>query len=161
MEIILLEKVRKLGLMGDLVKVKSGFARNFLLPKKKALRATKENLNFFEKQKKIYKENNLKLKEEAEILSKKIQEETKLILIRHAGKNEQLYGSVTARDISEVITSNGFPIHRSQIILEKSIKTIGTHDILISLHPEIETNVKLYIARSEEEAELLTHVTKE
>merc|ERR1712110_1198184 len=106
------------------------------------LRATKENLNYFEKQKKIYKEN-------------------KLMLIRHAGKNEQLYGSVTARDISEIITSNGFPIHRSQIILEKSIKTIGTHNILISLHPEIETNVKLHIARSEEEAELLTNVTTE
>jgi len=160
-EIILLEKVRNFGLMGDLVKVKSGFARNFLLPKKKALRATKENLLYFEKQKKLYKENNLKLKEEAKVLSEKIQKETKLILIRHAGKNEQLYGSVTARDISEIITSNGFPIHRTQIILEKSIKTIGTHDIIISLHPEIETNIKLHIAKSEEEAELLISKTKE
>jgi large subunit ribosomal protein L9 len=151
-EIILLEKVRKLGLMGDLVKVKSGFARNFLLPNKKALRATKENLEHFKKQKQIYQENNIKLKNEAGILSKKIQEEIKLTLIRHAGRNNQLYGSVTARDISEAITQHGFPINRSQIIMKKAIKTIGIHTVIITLHPEIETNIELQIARSKEEA---------
>ena len=142
MEIILLEKVRKLGVMGDLVKVKSGFARHFLLPNKKALRATKQNLELFEKQKQIYKENDLKLKTEASILADKMKTNLKLTLIRHAGKNDQLYGSVTARDISEEITKNGFPINRSQVIMKKSIKNIGVHSVIITFHPEIETHIE-------------------
>merc|ERR1711981_1301774 len=139
--------------MGEIVNVKSGFARNFLLPKKKALRATKYNINYFEKQKKTYSANNIKLKKEAETLANKIKEEVNLILIRHAGKNDQLYGSVTSKDISEIITKNGFSINRSQIILEKPIKNIGIHDIIINLHPEVETNIKINIARSKEELE--------
>jgi large subunit ribosomal protein L9 len=156
-EVILLEKVRKLGLMGDLVNVKSGFARHFLLPKRKALRATKQNIELFKEQKKIFTENNEKLKDEAQILAAKMQVDSNLVLIRHAGKSDHLYGSVTAKDISEVITKSGFTINRSQIIMDKPIKTIGLHDITVTLHPEVETNLVLNIAKSQEEAEKQTN----
>ncbi len=151
MEIILLEKVRKLGFMGDVVTVKPGFARHFLLPKGKALRATKENLASFETRKTQYEADNLTLKSEAEALAKKM-EGLKLVLIRHAGASGHLYGSVAARDIAEAATKAGFSVDRSQIILDHPIKMLGIHNASISLHPEVETDVSLNVAKSEEEA---------
>ena len=153
MEVILLERVRKLGFMGDVVTVKPGFARHFLLPKGKALRATKENLSFFEKQKKQYEANNLKLKSEAESLAKKMTG-AKLVLIRHAGESGHLYGSVASRDIVEAVEKAGFSIDRSQVTLDHPIKDLGIHSVSIALHPEVEVEVSLNVAKSEEEAAL-------
>ncbi|XP_022778498.1 uncharacterized protein LOC111320069, partial [Stylophora pistillata] len=153
MEIILLERVRKLGFMGDVVTVKPGFARHFLLPKGKALRATKENLAFFEKQKKQYEADNLKLKTEAEALAKKM-EGLKLVIIRHAGESGHLYGSVAARDITEAAEKAGFSIDRSQVVLDTPIKMLGIHNATITLHPEVDVDVCLNVAKSEEEAVL-------
>jgi large subunit ribosomal protein L9 len=152
MQVILLERVEKLGQMGDVVKVKDGFARNFLLPKKKALRATKANAAFFETQRAQLETRNLERKAEAEKIAKKLEGQT-FVLLRQAGDRGQLYGSVSPRDISEIVTNGGFTVDRTQIPLDKAIKTIGLFPISIVLHPEIRVTVTVNVARTEDEAE--------
>ena len=152
MQVILLERVEKLGQMGDVVKVKDGFARNFLLPKKKALRATKANATFFETQRAQLETRNLERKAEAEKIAKKL-EGQHFTLLRQAGDRGQLYGSVSPRDISDIVTAGGFTVDRTQIPLDKAIKTIGLFPIAIVLHPEIRVTVTVNVARTEDEAE--------
>jgi large subunit ribosomal protein L9 len=150
-EIILLERVENLGQMGEIVSVKPGFARNFLLPQRKALRATKENIAFFEAQKKILEAQNLKKKEEAEKIAKKL-DGLKVVIIRQAAEGGQLYGSVASRDIAEAVTAEGIQIGRSQVQLNDAFKTIGLFPVSISLHPEVKVTITLNIARSAAEA---------
>ena len=152
MQVILLERVEKLGQMGDEVKVKDGFARNFLLPKKKALRATKANREFFHTQKSQLEVQNLKQKAEAEKVGKKLEGQT-FALLRQAGDRGQLYGSVSPRDIADVITAGGFTVSRTQVPLDKAIKTIGLFPLVVVLHPEVRVTVTINVARTEEEAE--------
>ncbi|MGD0864292.1 MAG: 50S ribosomal protein L9 [Rhizomicrobium sp.] len=152
MQVILLERVEKLGQMGDVVKVKDGFARNFLLPKKKALRATKANEAFFETQRAQLETRNLERKGEAEKVAKKLAGQS-FTLLRQAGDRGQLYGSVSPRDISDIVTAGGFSVDRTQIPLDKAIKTIGLFPIAIVLHPEIRVTVTVNVARTEDEAE--------
>ncbi|HSC60300.1 MAG TPA: 50S ribosomal protein L9 [Rhizomicrobium sp.] len=152
MQVILLERVEKLGQMGDEVKVKDGFARNFLLPKKKALRATKANREFFHTQKSQLEAQNLKQKAEAEKVGKKLEGQT-FALLRQAGDRGQLYGSVSPRDIADVITAGGFTVSRTQVPLDKAIKTIGLFPLVVVLHPEVRVTVTINVARTEEEAE--------
>ena len=152
MQVILLERVEKLGQMGDEVKVKDGFARNFLLPEKKALRATKANREFFAGQKAHLEANNLERKKDAEAVAGKLKGKT-FILLRQAGDRGQLYGSVSPRDISDVITAGGFTISRTQVPLDKAIKSIGLFPLIVVLHPEVRVSVTINVARSEEEAE--------
>ena len=151
MQVILLERVEKLGQMGDEVKVKDGFARNFLLPKKKALRATKANREFFHTQKSQLEAQNLKQKAEAEKVGKKLEGQT-FALLRQAGDRGQLYGSVSPRDIADVITAGGFTVSRTQVPLDKAIKTIGLFPLVVVLHPEVRVTVTINVARTEEEA---------
>jgi len=153
MQVILLERVEKLGQMGDLVTVKPGYARNFLLPQKKAMRASEENIKFFETQKAQLEAANLKAKEEAEAVASKL-EGTKVAIIRQAGDMGQLYGSVSTRDIASGITEAGFTVSRQQIILDRALKTIGLHDVAVKLHPEVVVNVVVNTARTEEEAKI-------
>ncbi|HEY8950296.1 MAG TPA: 50S ribosomal protein L9 [Rhizomicrobium sp.] len=152
MQVILLERVEKLGQMGDEVKVKDGFARNFLLPKKKALRATKANREYFQTQKAQLEASNLKAKGEAEKVGKKLDGQT-FMLIRQAGDRGQLYGSVSPRDISDAITAGGVTVSRTQVPLDKAIKTIGLFPVSVVLHPEVRVTVTINVARTEEEAE--------
>lgn len=152
MEVILLERIEKLGQMGDVVRVKPGFARNFLLPQRKALRATKDNLSYFESQRAHLEAENLKRRDEAEAVAKKI-DHAQVILIRQAGETGQLYGSVSSRDLADVIRENGVTVARGQIVLDKPIKTLGLHDIRVRLHPEVSVTITANIARSNEEAE--------
>ena len=152
MQVILLERIGRLGQMGDVVTVKDGFARNFLLPQKKALRATEENRARFEKDRAQLEARNLELKKEAEAVSAKLQGKS-FLAIRQAGDTGQLYGSVTSRDISELITAGGFTVDRRQIVLDKPIKTLGVHPTRVALHPEVIVQVSLNVARSEDEAE--------
>ena len=152
MEVILLERVDKLGQMGDIVTVKPGFARNFLLPKKKALRATEENKKQFESQKKEIEARNLEARKEAEAVAKKM-DGKQCVLLRQAGESGQLYGSVTSRDIAATLAEAGFSVERNQVILDRAIKALGLHDIVIRLHPEVTVTVKINVARSSEEAE--------
>ena len=152
MQVILLERVEKLGQMGDEVKVKDGFARNFLLPKKKALRATKANREFFLGQKAQLEARNLEQKKEAETVGKKLTGKS-FILIRQAGDRGQLYGSVSPRDISDVITAGGVSVGRTQVLVDKAIKTMGLFTVSIVLHPEVRIPVTINVARSEDEAE--------
>jgi large subunit ribosomal protein L9 len=152
-EVVLLERVEKLGQMGQVVKVRPGFARNYLLPQKKALRATKENLAYFETQKAQLVALNLERKGEAEHVSKKLDGVT-VIVIRQAGESGQLYGSVTARDIADAVTGAGFTIARSQVVLEHPIKTLGLHKQRVVLHPEVAVTVTVNVAQSREEAEM-------
>ncbi len=152
MQVILLQRIGRLGQMGDIVNVKDGFARNFLLPQKKALRATKENLAVFEGQRSQLEAANLEHKKDAEAVSAKLDGQT-FIAIRSAGDTGQLYGSVSTRDIAEVIETGGFTINRNQVILDKPIKTLGLHAVLVQLHPEVEVSVTLNVARSTDEAE--------
>ena len=154
MEVILLERIERLGQMGDVVIVKDGFARNFLLPKNKALRANKENLEFFEKEKINLEAKNLKLKTEAEAVSEKITLNN-YIVIRQASDTGQLYGSVNSGDIKEKLQEEGFSVEKNQIVLDRPIKEIGHHETRVKLHPEITSNISIYISRSEEEAESL------
>ena len=154
MQVILLERVEKLGQMGDEVKVKDGFARNFLLPKKKALRATKANREYFQTQKSQLEAHNLELKKEAEAVAKKLEGKS-FALLRQAGDRGQLYGSVSPRDIADVVTEGGFTITRTQVPLDKAIKTIGIFPIDVVLHPEVRVHVSITVARTEEEAERL------
>lgn len=151
MEIILLERVEKLGQMGDVVKVKPGFARNFLLPKKKALRATKENLAYFDTQRQQLEAENLKHRDEAQKVADKLNG-LKVVVIRSAGDSGQLYGSVSARDIAAGVTEAGFTIQRGQVVMERPVKTLGLFDTRVRLHPEVSATVTINVARSEEEA---------
>ena len=153
LDVILLERVENLGQMGQVVKVRPGFARNFLLPQKKAMRATKENLAYFEKQRAQLEAQNLTRKSEAEQVAAKLNG-LKVVLIRQAGESGQLYGSVSARDLSDAVTSAGFTIGRGQIVLEKPIKTLGLFPLKVVLHPEVSVQVTVNIAQSSEEAEM-------
>ncbi|HEV2562658.1 MAG TPA: 50S ribosomal protein L9 [Rhizomicrobium sp.] len=152
MQVILLERVEKLGQMGDVVRVKDGFARNFLLPKKKALRATKANRELFETQKVQLESRNLERKAEADVIGKKLSGKT-FVLLRQAGDRGQLYGSVSPRDIAEIITAGGFSVSRTQVPLDKAIKSIGLVSLSVVLHPEVRVNVTINVARTEDEAE--------
>ncbi len=151
MEIILLQRIGRLGQMGDVVTVKDGYARNFLLPQKKALRATKNNRTQFDGQRAQLEANNLQLKSEAEAVATKLKGHT-FITIRQAGDTGQLYGSVSTRDISDCVTAGGFTVNRNQVVLEKPIKTLGLHAAKIALHPEVVVPIALNVARSEDEA---------
>jgi large subunit ribosomal protein L9 len=153
MEIILLERVEKLGQIGDVVKVKPGFARNYLLPQKKALRATKANLAVFEKQRAQIEANNLELKAEAEKVAGRMND-VQIVVIRQAGDSGQLYGSVSARDISEALTAGGYTVDRSQVAIEHPIKTLGLEKVRLRLHPEVSVTITVNVARSAEEAEM-------
>lgn len=152
MEVVLLERVPHLGQMGSVVKVAAGYARNYLLPKKKALRATKDNLALFEKKRAELEATNLKKKSEAEEVAKRM-EGTVLTLIRQAGDSGHLYGSVTSRDIAESLLQKGITIGRTQIHLKAPIKDIGVSTVDLQLHPEVFIPVEVVIAQSQEEAE--------
>jgi large subunit ribosomal protein L9 len=154
MEVILLERVAKLGQMGDVVRVKDGFARNFLLPKGKALRATKDNRSRYETMKSDLEARNLEQRGEAEKVGQKLDGQSFTVL-RQAAEGGQLYGSVSPRDIAALVTEKGFKLDRNQIALNTPIKTIGTHKVPVSLHPEVEVAVVLYVARNADEAERL------
>jgi large subunit ribosomal protein L9 len=152
MQVILLERIGRLGQMGDVVTVKNGFARNFLLPQKKALRATPENLARFEKDRGQLEARNLELKKEAEAVASRLGGQS-FVAIRQAGDTGQLYGSVTTRDIAAVVSSGGFSIDRRQVVLDRPIKTLGIQPVRVALHPEVIVEVLLNIARSADEAE--------
>jgi large subunit ribosomal protein L9 len=151
-ELILLQRVEKLGQMGDKVKVKPGYARNFLLPQKKALRANKENLARFEQQRAQLEAQNIKRREEAERLAERVGGLT-VVIIRQAGESGSLYGSVSARDIADAATAAGLTINRTQVVLEHPIKTLGVTQVRVALHPEVSIPVSVNVARSPEEAE--------
>lgn len=153
MQVILLERVAKLGQMGDVVTVKHGFARNFLLPQGKALRASEANMKAFEAQKAQLEARNLETRKEAEALAAKL-DGTTYVMIRSASDGGALYGSVTPRDISDVVTEEGFSIHRGQIVLDGAIKMLGVHSASVELHPEVAARISVNVARSKEEAEL-------
>jgi large subunit ribosomal protein L9 len=150
-ELILLQRVEKLGQMGDRVRVKPGYARNFLLPQKRAIRANKANLEQFEQQRVHLEAQNIKRREEAERLAERIGGLT-VVLIRQAGESGGLYGSVSSRDISEAATEGGLAIDRSQVILEHPIKTLGLTRLRVVLHPEVSIEITANVARSVEEA---------
>ncbi|PIW29077.1 MAG: 50S ribosomal protein L9 [Rhodospirillales bacterium CG15_BIG_FIL_POST_REV_8_21_14_020_66_15] len=153
MEVILLERIEKLGQMGDVVKVKAGFARNYLLPKKKALRATEDNKRVFETQKAQLEAQNLEHRKEAESVAAKM-DGARVVLIRQAGEGGQLYGSVNARDVAEALTAAGFTIARHQVELARPIKTLGLHDVIVRLHPEVTVTINANVARTPDEAEV-------
>ena len=152
MQVVLLERVEKLGQMGDVVKVKDGFARNFLLPKKKALRATKTNLAYFETQRAQLEARNLERKSEAKVISTKLDGKI-FVLLRQAGDRGQLYGSVSPRDIADLISAGGVTVARTQVPLDKAIKDLGLHPVQVVLHPEVRVTVTINVARTEDEAE--------
>ena len=153
MQVILMERVAKLGQMGDVVDVKPGFARNFLLPQGKAMNATDANKAQFEAQKAQLEARNLETKKEAEALAEKLGGQ-QFIVIRQASDAGALYGSVTTRDAAEAATAEGFTVDRGQVALERPIKYLGLHDVLVTLHPEVTVSFTLNVARSTEEAEL-------
>lgn len=152
MEVILLERVAKLGQMGDTVRVRDGYARNFLLARGKALRATANNKTHFETQRAQIEARNLEAKKEAEAVAEKLDGQS-FTIIRQAGEGGQLYGSVSARDIAEAATAGGFSINRNQIVLMHPIKTLGLHKTPVHLHPEVDVSIIINVARSDEEAE--------
>jgi large subunit ribosomal protein L9 len=152
MEVILLERVAKLGQMGETVKVRDGFARNFLLPRGKALRATKTNKEHFETQRAQLEARNLERRKEAEVVGEKLNGQS-FIILRQSGETGVLYGSVSTRDLAEIMTQNGFTVDRNQVVLNQPIKTIGLHNVPVALHPEVEVRVTINVARSPEEAE--------
>ena len=153
MQVILLERVAKLGQMGEVVKVKDGFARNYLLPQGKALRASDANIKSFETQKAQLEARNLETKKEAQALADKLDGQ-KFVVIRSASDAGALYGSVTPRDAADAATAAGFTVGRGQIVLDRPIKDLGLHTVSVSLHPEVAVKIKLNVARSTEEAEL-------
>jgi len=153
MEVILLERVEKLGAIGDVVKVKDGFARNYLLPRKKALRANDANRKVFEANRAKIEEDNASRRSDAEKSSKDVDGKT-VQLIRQASNTGQLYGSVSARDIVEALEGTGAHVTKSQIVLDRPIKAIGVHEVKVALHPEVSVTVKVNVARSPEEADL-------
>jgi large subunit ribosomal protein L9 len=151
-EVILLQRVEKLGQMGEVVKVKPGYARNFLLPQAKAVRATKANLERFERERVQLEAQNLKRREEAERIAERVHGLT-VVLIRSAGDSGSLYGSVSARDVADACKTGGLTIERSQVLLEHPIKSLGLATVRVSLHPEVSIPVVVNVARSTEEAE--------
>lgn len=151
MEIILLERITRLGQMGDVVRVRDGYARNFLLPQGKALRANKANLERFERERVQLEAQNLERRTEAEAVAGKLAGQS-FIAIRSAGDTGQLYGSVSTRDIAELMTEGGFTVTRTQVQLNQPIKTLGVHEVAIGLHPEVEMTVSINVARSTDEA---------
>ena len=153
MEIILLERVEKLGSIGDVVNVKPGFARNFLLPRGKALRASEANKKKFEADRARIEADNAKRRDIARAEAKDV-DGASVVMIRQASQTGQLFGSVAARDLAEVLTHGGHKVNKLQIVLDKPIKTLGIHDVKVALHPEVVVMVKVNIARSPEEAEL-------
>jgi large subunit ribosomal protein L9 len=152
MEVILLQRIAKLGQMGDTVRVKDGYARNFLLPGGKALRATTANKKRFEDQRVQLEARNLELKAEAQAVAEKLDGQT-FVMIRQAGETGQLYGSVSTRDVADTATAAGFSLGRNQVELKTPIKTIGLHKLPVQLHPEVEVTITVNVARSPEEAE--------
>lgn len=153
MQVVLLERIEKLGQIGDVVNVKPGYARNFLLPKHKALRATTENLARFETDRAQIEARNLEWQKEAESVSEKLAGAA-FVLIRQAGDSGQLYGSASARDIAEAATEDGYSVDKNQIILNTPIKTIGLHDVTVRLHPDVTCAITVNVARTADEAEL-------
>ena len=153
MEVILLERVEKLGLMGDVVNVKPGYARNYLLPKNKALAATATNKEQFENKRNEYEATNLETKNEAENIGEKL-DGNLVTMVRQAGENGNLYGSVNARDVADGLIELGYNVNRIQISLERPIKTVGLHPIRVALHPEVAVTVTANVARSEDEGKL-------
>lgn len=152
-QVILLERVESLGQMGDVVRVKPGYARNFLLPQKKAMRATKENLAHFEKKRAQLEVQNLARKGEAATVSDRMGSLT-VVIIRQAGETGQLYGSVSARDVAEAITAAGFTVERRQVLMPQPIKALGVHATRLALHPEVTVEVRVNVAQSEDEAKV-------
>ena len=155
MEVILLERVENLGIMGDVVKVKPGYARNFLFPNEKAVPASRENKASFETKRLEIEAKNIETKSEAEKIAAKIKGEI-LVLVRQAGDSGQLYGSVNSRDIKNTLEDMGYDLDRNQISLKNPIKSVGIHNVSIALHPEIYVEVIANVARSEEEAKIQT-----
>lgn len=153
MQVVLLERVEKLGQMGDIVAVKDGYARNYLLPQEKALRATKANMARFERERAQLEARNLEAKQEAEAVASKLDGQS-FVIIRQASEAGSLYGSVAARDVAEAATEAGFTIARRQIVLDRPVKELGLHRIRIVLHPEVDALITVNVARSQEEAEL-------
>lgn len=153
MEVILLERVDKLGQMGEVVRVKDGYARNYLLPQGKALRANKNNMARFEKERAQLEARNLERRQEAETVAERMADFS-VVLLRQAGESGQLYGSVSARDIADAATEAGASIGREQVRLERPIKTLGLHDVRVDLHPEVSVEVQVNVARTAEEAEI-------
>ena len=153
MDVILLERVAKLGQMGQVVKVRDGYARNFLLPQKKALRATKENLERFEKERVHLEAHNLELRKEAEAVATKMDGLT-VVMVRQAGDTGQLYGSVSNRDVAQAIVEAGYHVDRRQVMLGQPIKTLGVTPVRVVLHPEVSVTVSINVARSAADAEV-------
>jgi large subunit ribosomal protein L9 len=153
MEVILLERVEKLGKMGEVVRVRPGYARNYLLPQKKAVRATTENRRRFEEQRAHLELDNENRRTEAEALSTRLSGLT-VALIRQAGEAGQLYGSVSSRDIADAVADAGFAVRRQQVNLTQPIKAVGLYDVPIALHPEVSVLVRVNVARSQDEADL-------
>jgi large subunit ribosomal protein L9 len=152
MKVVLLERVEHLGAIGDVVSVKDGFARNFLLPRQKALRATTSNLKVFEAQRSQIEARNAEARATAERLGARLDGES-YVMIRQAGESGQLYGSVSARDVAEAVEAGGGHVERSQIVLDRPIKTLGVHEVKVRLHAEVALTIKVNIARSYDEAE--------
>ncbi len=153
MEIVLLQRIEKLGQMGDVVSVKDGYARNFLLPQGKALRATKSNLVRFETERAQLEVRNLEQRGEAEAAAAKLNGQ-QFVIIRQASEAGSLYGSVTSRDVAEIATEGGFTIERGQVVLDRPVKELGLHPVRVVLHPEVAATISVNVARSEEEATL-------
>lgn len=153
MQIILLERIEKLGQMGDVVNVKPGYARNFLLPRRKALRATEDNIKRFAEQRSHLEAANLERRQEAEAISGRVNG-LSVVLVRQAGETGQLYGSVSPRDIADAVTAAGVTITRQQVLLDRPIKVLGLHGVRVALHPEVIVSVTANVAKSPEEAEL-------
>jgi large subunit ribosomal protein L9 len=151
MQVILLERIGRLGQMGDVVNVKDGFARNYLLPQGKALRATEANRKRFERERAQLEARDLELKSEAQAVSAKLEGQS-FIIIRQAGETGQLYGSVSTRDIASAVTEGGFSIERRQVMLDRPIKALGLHEIRVSLHPEVMPHITVNVARTADEA---------
>jgi large subunit ribosomal protein L9 len=153
MRVVLLERVEKLGQMGDVVRVRDGFARNYLLPQHKALRATEDNLKRFERERVQLEARNLERRSEAEGVAGRMND-VSIVLVRQASDMGQLYGSVNARDVSEALSADGYQVERRQVVLDRAIKSLGIHEVRVSLHPEVAVTVKVNVARSQEEAAL-------
>ena len=154
MQVILLQRVEKLGMMGQIVEVKPGYARNYLLPQKKALRATADNVAIFETRKIELEAKNLHEKAEAEFVAEKMSD-LRLVVIRQAGESGQLYGSVSPRDIAEQIVEGGFKVQRNQVLILSAIKTLGVHSVSVILHPEVSVSIDVVVAQTVEEAKTI------
>ncbi len=154
MDVILLQRIESLGQMGDVVKVKPGFARNYLLPQKKAMRATKENMAFFEKQRAQLEAQNLKQRADAEAVAAKMGDKFAVVIIRQAGESGMLYGSVSSRDIAVAVTEGGVTVTRAQVLLDQPIKALGLFKTRLALHPEVAIAITVNIAQTPEEAKL-------